>query len=123
MHANGKEYAPVKKLDFKSNDQTVFYVFLRAVLLSTLWIGVEAFSFFVGGYAKYLRYKWIKNGRKGKVVGKIHVALGRSRLAVTGDLPARTLACQGPFACMDSCLLGHLPARTVACEDTCLQGQ
>ncbi|CAL8129344.1 unnamed protein product [Orchesella dallaii] len=33
----------------------------------------------------------------------------------SGCLPARTLACQGPFACEDTCLLGHLPARRFAC--------
>ncbi|CAL8147102.1 unnamed protein product [Orchesella dallaii] len=58
MHAFKEKYEPVKKLNLKSNVQTVFYMFLSGILISIMWISVEAFQFFVVEVMKFLRYKW-----------------------------------------------------------------
>ncbi|CAL8134400.1 unnamed protein product [Orchesella dallaii] len=56
-HANEK-YEPVKKLDLKSNIQTIFYVYLFGHLVSILFVGLEGFWNFRGDIKNYVKIAW-----------------------------------------------------------------
>ncbi|CAL8146268.1 unnamed protein product [Orchesella dallaii] len=58
IQAFKKKYERVKKLNLKSNVQTVFYMFLSGILISILWLGVEKINHFSGGVVTYFGFRW-----------------------------------------------------------------
>ncbi|CAL8147099.1 unnamed protein product [Orchesella dallaii] len=54
IQAFKETYERVKKLNLKSNLQTVFYMFFCGIIVSVLWLSVEACHLFVVDFMKYV---------------------------------------------------------------------